>query len=160
MRSLFGACLFGLFFTGGSAATVACSPCKVGGQDPVRYTDGNTNASRTLYETMAADEEMLHFPQGRTYDLVHGLGYRPHDVNIFLSFRERLTATGDTEDKTEPNNVAQSAGNQAVIQVWNDEIIQVRNDTCAEFYMRAVVIGDPELAATQALGGAAGAPAD
>lgn len=101
---------------------------------------------------------MLHFPQGRTYDLVHGLGYTPTDVNIFLSFRERLTESGDKDDKTEPNNVAQSAGNQAVIELWNDEVIRVRNDTCAEFYLRAVVVGDPDLAAQSALGGAAGAP--
>lgn len=160
MRSLLGACLFGLFFTGGSAATVACSPCRVGGQKQVRYTDGYTNESRTIYETGAVDAEMLHFPQGRTYELVHGFGYPPKDVNIFLSFRERLTATGDKEDKTEPNNVAQSAGNQAVVELWNDEVIRVRNDTCAEFYMRAVVIGDPDEAAKTALGGAAGAPND
>jgi hypothetical protein len=124
----------------------------------VDYTDGNTNSSRTLYETARPDEEMLHFPQGRTYRLYHGFGYRPADLTVFLSFRPRLTSSGDKEDKTNPNNVSESAGNQAVIEAWTENYIQVRNDTCAEFYMRAVIVGDRELAeTTSGMGGAAGA---
>lgn len=149
-----------LCFTGGSAATTACSPCRVGGQESVTFEGGITNESRTVYQTGEVDAEMLHFPQGRIYDLVHGLGTTPVSVDLFLSFRSRLTETGDTEDKTEPNNVAPSAGNQAVIEAWNDEVITVRNDTCAEFYLRAVVIADPDLAAVASIGGAAGAPSD
>lgn len=157
MRSYLGATFAALFLTGGSASSTACSPCRVGGQDPVPFTEGTTNEARTYYETARPDEEMLHFPQGRIYELHHGLGYQPLDIDIFLSFAKRLTATGDTEDKTKPNNIAETAGNQAVIQAWNDEFITVRNDTCAEFYLRAVIIGDPELAAIASIGGAAGA---
>jgi len=103
---------------------------------------------------------MLHFPQGRTYDLMHGLGTVPVSVDVFLSFRDRLTSTGSKDDKTQPNNVAESAGNQAVIEVWDEERIRVRNDTCAEFYLRAVVIADPDLASMASIGGGAGAPSN
>jgi hypothetical protein len=160
MRSSLGATLAALFLTGGSASSTGCSPCRVGGQEEVVFTEGITNESRTLYQTGEVDAEMLHFPQGRTYDLMHGLGSTPVDLTIFVSFRSKLTASGDKDSKTKPNNVAESAGNQAVIEVWNDEIVRVRNDTCAEFYMRAVIVADPDLAAIASIGGAAGAPGE
>jgi hypothetical protein len=158
MRYAWGTALLALFFTGGSTVTVACSPCSVRGQDPIDFTSGITNESRTVYQTGAPDDEMLHFPQGRTYNLVHGLGTVPVGIELFVSFREQLERSGDTEDKTEPNNVSPSAGNQTVIQVWDDEFIQVRNDTCAELYLRAVIIADPDEVVSGNLGGAAGAP--
>lgn len=159
MRASLGAVLFALLLTGSSTSTIACSPCRVGGQDAIEYLGGTTNESRTVYQTAAPDEEMLYFPQGRTYDLVHGLGVSPASVDLFVSFKRRLEdSSEDSDDKTEPNNVAPSAGNQAVIELWTDEIIRVRNDTCAEFYLRAVVWADPD--EVSALGGAAGAPGD
>lgn len=158
MRSYFGASLTALLLTSSSASSTACSPCRVGGQKSIAYTEGTTNEARTYYETARPDEEMLHFPQGRTYKLYHGFGYQPLDINIFLSFRDQLSPSNDDRlDKTEPNNLAETAGNQAVIEAWNDEVITVRNDTCAEFYLRAVIIGDPEFAAIASIGGAAGA---
>jgi hypothetical protein len=153
-----GAVLLASFLTGGSASTMACSPCSVHGQAAIEFLGGETNESGTVYQTGAPDGEMLYFPEGRTYDLVHGLGVSPASVDLYVSFRRELTQTGDPEDKTAPNNVAPSAGNQAVIEVWNDRIIRVRNDTCAEFYLRAVAIADPdEVAALDSLGGAGGA---
>src|SRR5690606_22123482 len=118
MRSFLGVALVALTLGGSSTASTACSPCRVGGQDPVVFTDGLTNESLTVYQTGGVADEMLHFPQGRTYDLVHGLGTVPVSVNVFLSFRDRLTSSGNKKDKTQPNNVAESAGNQAVIEVW------------------------------------------
>lgn len=157
MRSPIGAVLAALFLTGGTSSTVSCSPCSVNGQDPIEYTDGHTNVSRTVYQTSLPSEEMLHFPQGREYDLVHGLGSVPVSVDLYLSFRETLTSSGDKDDDTEPNNVAPTAGNQAVIEVWTDKFIRVRNDTCAEFYLRAVITADPDEVPTDGDGGAGGA---
>jgi hypothetical protein len=158
MRSFLGASLAAIFLTGGTSATVACSPCSVGGQDAVEFTSGKVNESRTVYQTGGPGDEMLHFPEGRTYKLVHNLGVTPVSVDLYLSFRERLTSKGGKNDDTQPNNVSPTAGNQAVIEDWNDEFIQVRNDTCAEFYLRAVVTADPDEAALlDGLGGGAGA---
>lgn len=144
-----------LFFVGGSASTMACSPCSVHGQAAIEFLGGETNESRTVYQTGEPQGEMLYFPEGRRYDLVHGLGVTPASVDLYVSFRRELTDPNEASDKTEPNNVSPSAGNQAVIEVWNDRIIRVRNDTCAEFYLRAVATADPDEVA--ALGGAGGA---
>ena len=100
------------------------------------------------------DEPYLHFPQGRIYQFYHGLKTAPHTVDIFVSFREQLTPGGDTTSKTNPNNVAPSAGNQAVIEVWNDEMIQIRNDTCENnFYVRLVAVADPTFDGSGGVGG-------
>jgi len=42
------------------------------------------------------------------------------------------------DSENQPNNVSPSAGNQAVIERQNAEDVQIRNDTCAEFYLRVV----------------------
>ncbi len=157
MRWSMAATLLVLCFTGGSTGTLACSPCRVRGQTPIEFTDGIVNASGTIYQSTEVDAEMLHFPQGRTYDFIHRLGSRPVTVDVFLSFRESLDPDGDPEDKTEPNNLSPSAGNSAVIQIWDEERIQIRNDTCAEFYLRVVALADPDAAGDA---GAAGAPGD
>jgi hypothetical protein len=134
------------------------SPCSVSGRTPIVFTDGVVNESRTIYQSTSVDGELLHFPEGRTYDFVHGLGSRPIGFDVYLSFRERLDPDGDPSDETEPNNLSLAAGNQAVIEEWNDEIIRVRNDTCAEVYIRFVAYADPD-AASEFIG-TAGAPAD
>ncbi len=69
MRSMIGACLVALCFSGGSAATLGCSDCSTSGQVPLSYTAGTLNKSGTIYETMGPMDEMLHFPQGRIYEI-------------------------------------------------------------------------------------------
>lgn len=137
-------------------AVSGCGGCDVGGQTPLEFTDGITNGARTIYETGAPTGDMLHFPPGRTYDLVHGLRARPVTVNSFISFTKRLTPDGDGTDTTKPNHVAESAGNAVVIERWDDEKIRVRNDSCGEFYVRIVALADG--APSSAEGGAGGAP--
>ena len=150
----FGAIVFGLLLTGGTTQ-VACSPCSVHGRTPIEFTGGLVNEARTIYQSGTVHGEMLHFPEGRRYDFYHGLGVVPVTIHPFLSFKERLEANGDPDDKTKPNNVSPAAGNQVVIEVQNDQIIRVRNDTCAEFYLRIVALANPD--DVTALEGAAGA---
>lgn len=155
---MLGACLIAMCLGGSGAATLGCSDCAVQGQDPVVYTAGTLNESGTVYETMGPMEEMLHLPEGRIYDIPHGMGVRPATIDIFLSFRSQLTTEGNTGDEVKPNNVAPTAGNQAVIEAWDENFIRIRNDTCSEFYMRVVILADPdEVAEARANDGAAGA---
>lgn len=133
-----------------------CSGCDTGGQSPVRYEDGEVSADGRLYETTPIDAELLHFPPGRIYDLVHGLGETPVSVQGYVSLSRRLTPDGDPYDPEHPNNVTETAGNQLVIERWDDEIIRVRNDTCAEWYVRVVAIGSGDVAPVNT-GGAGGA---
>ena len=112
-----------------------CGGCDTSGQDPIEFRGGNINASRTVYETGAFDDDLLHFPPGRVYDLVHGLLREPHTIHTYVSFDRRLQ--GDA-------NLADSAGNQVVIESATNELIRVRNDTCAEFYLRVAAEADEE----------------
>jgi hypothetical protein len=160
MRSWLSALPVSFLLTATSTGNLACSSCKVQQQkEATEYTGGLLNKSHTIYESSAADSEMLYFPEGRTYDLVHGLSSTPVSVDLYVSFREKLDSSDKPDSKSRPNNLSPSAGNQAVIEVWNDRIIRVRNDTCAEFYLRVVAISDPDLAPGGGgdVGGAGGA---
>lgn len=135
---------------------LGCSACKTHGQEALEYTDGNVDESGTVYESTVVDEDMLHFPPGRVYDLVHGLGVRPASVQGYVSFRRRLSEDGDPAHETRPNNVSESSGNSMVIERWNQEVIRIRNDTCAEFYVRVVALAPGAAPSTSGLGGAGG----
>ena len=107
--------------------------CERDGQDTIEFKGGSTNASGTVYESARVDGEYLHFPRGREYALHHGLQGVPNSFKAFLSFTpEPLLGSGFTE----------SAGNQVVYEEVSDEIVIVRNDTCAEFYLRVELRAD------------------
>jgi hypothetical protein len=106
-----------------------CGGCDTGGQSPIEYRGGSVNTAGTVYETTDINGEYLHFPAGRVYDLVHGLVTAPYKVTTYVSFDAQLS---------EDNNIAESAGNQVVIEKVDSSVVRLRNDTCAEFYLRAV----------------------
>lgn len=91
-------------------------------EEPVRYTDGHTNPGRTFYQTSAPGEPLVRFPAARTLRLEHGLRDAPVDVSVFLSF----DSTGDQ---------SLAAGDQALLS-FTPEYIGVRNNTCADFFVR------------------------
>jgi hypothetical protein len=108
----------------------ACStPCETTESDPAIEFHGGNHVSDTMYETSAWDQAFLHFPPGRRFKLFHGLA-APPTVESYVAFTERPLAT--------ENNVSESAGNQVLIEAANAEYVQVRNDTCAEYYLRVV----------------------
>lgn len=134
LATLVGAASFG-------AAAPACSPpCDSSddGNPPDRYTAGIVacDAAGCAYETSPWHGELLHFPGGKRYDLVHGLGHEPLDVQVYLSFSPNGVASGEQAD-----SVALSAGNSSVIQLVNDQVIRVKNDTCSEFWVRVTASG-------------------
>jgi hypothetical protein len=95
----------------------------------VPFADGRTNAAGTFYETSPIQGPYLHFPSGRAFELRHGLVSAPEVVHTYLSFDGEALLAG-------ASNVAESAGNQAVIERVDGEVVRVRNDTCSEFYLR------------------------
>lgn len=121
-----------------SCFLTGCGGCDVESGDPEAFRDGFTNESQTYYETGSPNEKMLPFPPGKTYDLYHGLGKDPA-VHSYVSFVEQLEEDPSKVDPLAPNHVAESAGNQAVIERWNDKFVRVRNDTCANFYLRVIL---------------------
>ncbi len=118
---------------------LSCShDCKQSGSDPIEFRGGTVDATGTFYESSPWDGQFLHFPAGRRYRLFHNLGARPIDVNTYLSFAESALGTG--------HNVSESAGNQAVIEAVTAEHVEVRNDTCAEFWLRVTAQSPPQIA--------------
>jgi hypothetical protein len=142
----FGAGALALFLP----LVAACSSsCPREDEDARPFTGGNTTADRTYYETNAWNEKFVDFPAGRRLALVHGLARTPIEVRSYLAF----SAKALPEDAR--GVVAESAGNQVLIQRVNEESVDVRNDTCEHFYLRLVAstVPDPE-----GSGGAGGSP--
>lgn len=126
------------------AASTGCVSvgCDRDGDRPQRYSGGATNAARSFYQTSNVDGPFLYFPPGRSYRLEHGLSEVPVDFDVDLSFDEYpLTGGG---------GFAESAGNQVIFEAVTDTYIEVRNDTCAEFFIRVIARVAPFEAAPSA----------
>jgi hypothetical protein len=125
--------LLGALILAGVFAAGCDTSCDTGEDSavPVRFTEGQTDPTGTYYETNSFDGQYLHFPPGRRYELIHGLGRAPLNVDVYLAFHEY------------PAQTARAAGNEAVIERMDVEAVHVRNDTCAEFYLRAVLTAPP-----------------
>ena len=92
---------------------------------PDPYAGGTTKDG--AYTTSDWDGPLLWFPGGKRYDLQHGLGCKPRNVVIYLSFSEQGDKGG---------SIAPSAGNMSILQVVDDKIIRIKNDTCSDYYLR------------------------
>ncbi len=103
---------------------------KTNPENEVRYKGGSVTAGCTEYETSGWAGPLLHFPPGRRFVIEHRLGRVPVSLDTYLSFSER--------GLSDANNVSESAGNQLVIETVDATVVQVRNDSCAEFYLRLV----------------------
>ena len=112
------------------------------------YTGGTTSPDGTFYETNAWDASFVDFPAGRRLALVHGLRETPIELRSYLAFKARALP------KDGNGFVAESAGNQVLIEGVDDEVVRVRNDTCEHFYLRLVASTQP----ADGAGGAASSP--
>jgi len=132
-----------------SACTQSCP--RESNDAPKRYTDGTTSADRTYYETNAWKAGFVDFPAGRRIALVHGLRDVPIELRSYLAFDEHPFPTNGN------GFVAESAGNQVLIEDVNDEYVQVRNDTCEHFFLRLVASTVSSPGGDDGSGGAGGA---
>jgi len=139
-----------LLYAGGVLVALWTTACgttcdREGDHEDIPFEGGSVNASGTVYETSDWTGPLLHFPAGRRYLLdVHGLRSRPELVNTYVAFEER------------PDNLSESAGNQVVIEAVDTEVVVVRNDTCAEFFLRVVAMAFGETLDAGAVDAAAG----
>ncbi len=110
--------------------STACGPtCDTSGQDPVPYKDG-LNPSTGTYESTAPDDAWLHYPPGRRFRFYHGLGTNNVSVETDLGFEEHpLHADGSV------GNSSPAAGNAVIIEAKTKDYVQIRNDTCAEYWI-------------------------
>lgn len=136
----------------GLGASSCSSPCDSSddGNPPDLFTAGSVACAGNTcrYETSSWHGELLHFPGGKRYDLEHHLGVEPTDVHVYLAF----TPDGVGRDE-QSAAVAPSAGSSSVIQLVNDRVIRVKNDTCAEFWVRVTAEAEVGSAVVDAGGG-------
>lgn len=101
-----------------------CDP-SAGGNPSITYNGGTVQGG--VYMSSAWDGELLYFPGGMHYTLVHGLGATPGWVQTYLSFHQYGTADSGA--------LAQAAGNQVEIVQVDDQVIEVGNDSCVTYWL-------------------------
>ena len=136
-KSLFAAFAV-LLVSGGSVAACDALACDLSPDDnkPSDFTAGivHTNVGGDKwYESSTPYGRFLNFSQGTQVRVHHQLGSRPGDVQLYVSFSSDGQATG---------NEAPPAGNMTEIECIDDEEILIRNNSCADYWLR-VVASDP-----------------
>lgn len=133
-----------------------CQDCDTTVGDPVDFDEGSTSPDRLHYESTPVDGEWLHFPPGRSYALEHDLRAGSINVKSYVTFPDN-----DGAGKN-PSSFAESAGNQVIYEpakASDARHIVIRNDTCAEYFVRVVADVTPDTGMTSVAGspGASGA---
>jgi uncharacterized membrane protein YgcG len=119
------------------AGTVATTGCTTSNCDTspesnpaADFRGGILHANEKVYETSLPDGAHLNFSAGARYRVYHQLGGRPALVQLWVSF----SPTG-----VKGGNEAIPAGNMAEIVEANAEYVEIRNDSCGDYWLRAVL---------------------
>ena len=94
---------------------------------PERYSGGTVTGDS--YESSPWRSGLLPFPGGKQYQVEHHLGFTPSSVDIFIGF-------GPDDQQVSP-----CSGNTCLIRCVDDQIVWIRNDTCADFWVRVATAG-------------------
>jgi hypothetical protein len=130
-------------FTAG-ATVFACSPaCDTSDEenDPARHEGGMT--VNGIYASSSSHDQLLPFPGGKRYDIVHHLGFEPLLVQLYWSFS--VGGIGSDAQIDGKSSLTPAAGNSALIQLKNAEYIRVKNDSCVEYWLLVIASGDPRV---------------
>lgn len=107
------------------------------GRDPISIETGTTDPTALTYDSAAWDS-LDAFPAMTEVIFRHGLGITPGSVQTFLAF----TPNG-TNGKA-AGSVAETAGNQALIECVDSQVIVLKNDTCEQgFFVRVFAVASP-----------------
>jgi hypothetical protein len=102
---------------------------------PQAFHAGITDYTAHHYETSAVNASYLDFPSGKRYRLFHGLSDIPSEVVPYVSF--------SPNPLSDRSGFTVSPGNQTVIVAVTPTYIEVKNDTCTDFFLRVVAsVGD------------------
>lgn len=118
--------LCGIAVLGSYAGCAELSNCDTSndGNPPDRYTGGKVVDAHFMSSSWTGP--LLPFPGGKRYDIEHGLGCVPYEIECWLSFSAEGTAN---------SSIAPAAGNLCVIQEVTDTTIQIKNDTCSDMHV-------------------------
>jgi hypothetical protein len=109
--------------------------CRRGDDGPPLRFDGGNSPAAGFYETSPAAGPYLDFPSGRRWELVHGLGAVPSTA-AYLSFQRCPLEVPCEPGDEERGGYAEAAGNAVVFENATEEVVVLRNDTCADFFLR------------------------
>ena len=122
----------------GSGCSAAACDTSDDGNPPTLHEGGKV--FNGIYESSSAHGQLLHFPGGKRYDLVHHLGFEPLVVLMYWSFHQTgIAVDAQSEDA---GTLTLASGNSALTQLANARTIRVKNDSCVEFFLRVVAFGD------------------
>ena len=98
-------------------------------------TTGTTDLETLTYASAPWDGPLDEFPGQSTVSFEHNLGVAPDLVSTYVAFEKTGTGTSD---------VTENAGDQGEIVCVDENVILVRNGTCARFFIRVVAarLGD------------------
>ncbi|HET9934791.1 MAG TPA: hypothetical protein VFQ35_29000 [Polyangiaceae bacterium] len=119
------------------AIAMACSAADAcPDEQPTRSVEtGTTDQLALVYESAPWSGPLEPFPAMGSLSFKHDLGMTPKIVATYLSFSESGTGS---------SSVAESAGNAALIDCVDSQVIRVRNDTCEKhFFIRVVAMATP-----------------
>lgn len=120
--------------------------CPNDNPDPISMdTDKASRDLTAITYQSAPDNDLDEFKAKTKYRFVHELGVTPLFVKVYLSFDQFGTDTPKKDDDSAgapaqdgPGSIAESAGNQALIDCKDAHVIEVRNDTCQDFFIYLV----------------------
>jgi len=120
----------GLFLLGAASVGTGCGGACDTADDAnpaERYTGGQVTAS--VYESSSWKAGLLPFPGGKQYQLEHHLGFTPASVDVYIGFGP------------DGERVSRCAGNSCIVRCVDDQLIWIKNDTCADFWVRVATAG-------------------
>lgn len=132
MKKLVALALLGL--PGWLVAQSGCGPSCPSSERVVEAGIRHTAGAERVYQTSGPEGPFVPFEGATLLHLRHGLGVSPYNVAIYLSFSERPLQSGG-------GGFSQAAGNQATIQRVNADEVAIKNDSCANYYVRVVIEG-------------------
>lgn len=117
------------------SALAACQPCDPSSDRPPEpFEGGVSDPEAGVYESSAVGGSYLPFGPGQSYSFAHGLGTTPRGLSAFLSISACPLCEG-----ADVGFFASAAGNEVVWEAADAEHVVVRNDTCADFFVRVVL---------------------
>jgi hypothetical protein len=120
----------------GAGCLVACSALdNCPESKPARdIEEGTTDSESLVYESAPWEGPLHEFPAKTRLRFFHELAATPQFVTTYLSFSESGTGSSDATE---------NSGNQGRIECVDARLIQIRNDTCENFYIRVVAQATP-----------------
>jgi len=107
----------------------SCHPSERVVADGIRDVEGPIRS----FQTSGPEGPLLPFEGATMLRIRHGLGIKPDLVQVTLSFTERPM-------EAYKGGSSQAAGNQAIVLRQDAEEVAVKNDSCANYFVRVVVL--------------------